>query len=514
MRRTEDLSLIRVRNLKNVMYQLEDYEFLRLKKMIVAECDELEFLVDKRAARSHYASPLSEGPGRGPTTRVYWGQAFPCQFNWQEAAPKTRTRDLWSHGNNVLPLRQGSPSEFLVDTPGNWILATSFWELKILHLSMLPNLKQIWHGKRPIFLQLDNLKEINISFCHKLTYVFPMSMAKGLKHLQSIEILECREMEGIFYKNKVDDKTDDNAIDWNCIRNLHLHSLPNLIGFMVQKDTTDQCGVHDDQFSNEDVATNQPFTNDENCISTAPSSISQGEIMQTNVSNKQVSLINEDVIGHTEMHCAFSSRLMKKRLEGLEKLKIAFCDALKVIFSFNENHLGTSGVLKSLKELELFGLRNLMHIWFQIPPNITGFQNLQLLVLFECYNSYLFSPQVAKLLVQLKKIQITRREKMEEIVLQESDKEVEATMDEIVFPQLKALELQYMPNLRIFYGGTYAIKLPLLESLKLNQCNKMESFSYGSLSTPMLERAQINGSSYSLVANLNATIKRLKTDKL
>ncbi|XP_065857724.1 uncharacterized protein [Euphorbia lathyris] len=43
MRRTEALSLIRVRNLKNVMYQLEDYEFLQLKKMLVTECDELEY---------------------------------------------------------------------------------------------------------------------------------------------------------------------------------------------------------------------------------------------------------------------------------------------------------------------------------------------------------------------------------------------------------------------------------------------------------------------------------------
>lgn len=80
-------------------------------------------------------------------------------------------------------------------------------------------------------------------------------------------------------------------------------------------------------------------------------------------------------------------------------------------------------------------------------------------------------------------------------------------MDEIVFPKLRDLELQYMPSLAFFHGGIYAIEMPLLSFLKLNECSKMECFSNGSLHIPMLERVQINGSLYSLTEDLNATMK-------
>lgn len=111
------------------------------------------------------------------------------------------------------------------------------------------------------------------------------------------------------------------------------------------------------------------------------------------------------------MYRAFSSEMMENGLECLKILKIAFCDALRVIFSFEENR-ATSRVLSSLEVLELHGMRNLVHILFQVPPNIDIFQNLQLLVLSECHNLYVVLPRVAKLIVQLQKIQISRCEKM------------------------------------------------------------------------------------------------------
>ncbi|XP_065852398.1 uncharacterized protein [Euphorbia lathyris] len=439
MRRTGHLSLTRVKNLKNLVHQLEDYHFPWLNEMIITECDELEYLIDIR--------------------------------------------------ENCIPF-------------------SLFWELKTLHLSMLSSLKEIWRG--PHIGWFQNLRQINIRFCHKLKYVFPMSMASELRNLHSIEILDCDEMEGIF-KTEVDDYLNG----FYCLEELYLYSLPKLVGFLVEKDCT-KVGAYED--TKQSLTMNEVVSNGRNLegqisrfgVNSRPTSISKWKNkLLLSTQNKQVSLIkNTDVISHMEMNCAFSSKLLvKKRLENLKKLKIAFCDAIKVIFSCKDKH-GAIGVLNSLKELELFGLRNLVHIWFQVPSETTAFWNLQLLVLVDCHNLYLFSPGVANLLVQLQEVQISRCEKMEEIVLNENKRN--CSTDKIIFHQLRALELQYMSSLRIFYGGICAIELPLLESLKLNQCNKMESFSYGSLYTPKLDGIQINGRSYSSGRDLNATMEWLK----
>ncbi|XP_065857230.1 uncharacterized protein [Euphorbia lathyris] len=467
MNRTEDLSLTRVRNLKNVIDQLEDNDFLRLKRMIISECDELEYVAD--------------------TTK-----------------------------KTIL-----SEDDYL------------FRKLECLHLSMLPNLKEICHGRWTTFRWLPNLSHISIRFCHKLKYIFPLSIVRGAI-LKSIEILDCNEIEGIFFE----DEEDNIPHRLGSIENLDLHSLPMLISLLVQKDNmiNGVCADINESLTNNKIVSNYvegPISTSDGCSEPSPTSkstsifnesyndeeelicapststrgakLQKSDIQQLN-SQKQVSVIeNKDVIGHVKMSGAFPSKLSEKWLQNLKRLKIAFCDSIKVVFWFEENY-ASSKAFNCLKELELYGLQNLVHIWFHIPPKISSFHNLQLLVLSECPNSYLFSSRVAKLLVQLQKIYISRCEKMEEIVAIDEIK----IKDKIVLPRLKLLELEHMPNLMIFFFGINRIELPSLKSLKLNQCNKMKLFSYGSLRTPMLENIEINGSLYSSVGDLNATIMGAK----
>ncbi|XP_065857221.1 uncharacterized protein [Euphorbia lathyris] len=465
MSRTEDLNLTRVRNLKNVIYQLEQNDFSQLKKMIISECDELEYVVD------------------------------------------TTKKKIMSGGDYL------------------------FRKLECLHLSMLCNLREICHERWTNFRWLRNLIHISIRFCHKLKYVFPLSIVRG-SILKSIEILDCNEIEGIFYEDE-----DGIPLTKCSIEELDLHSLPRLISLLVHKDNTIN-EVHDDikesltankvglSYAEGSVSTcdgyskpsptnkgksilNESCNDDKELICAPSTSTSRAKRQKSDTQqlnfHKQVSVIkSKDIIDHMMMYTTFPSNLAGKRLQNLKRIKIAFCDAVKVVFWFEENYAG-SKAFNSLKELQLYGLRNLVHIWFHIPPKVTSFQNLQLLVLSECSNLYVFSSRVAKLLVQLQKIYISRCEKLEEIVVEDDDNEVKG---KIVFPQLKLIELQHIPNLMIFFSGIDDIELPLLASLKLNQCNKMKAF-YGSLRTPMLERIEINGSLYSFMGGgLNATMRR------
>lgn len=326
-------------------------------------------------------------------------------------------------------------------------------------------------------------------------------------------------MEGIFYRNEVDDNT--NGIYF--VEELYLYSLQKFVGFLVQKDSNTD-GIHVDVdhslrrfevVSNNEASTSasngnfRPFSTNES-ISRFNEDCSNNDEHQQFVSDKQVLLVKDkDILIHSEMHCAFSPEVMNERLVKLRKLRIAFCDALEVIFLFEARYPANVRILNTLEELELYGLQNLKHIWYQIPQNAIVFRMLQLLTLSECQNSYLLTITMAKLLVRLRKIQISRCEKMEEIVARDGEKEVEENMDETILPRLKVLELKQMSNLKIFCRANHAIELPLLEYLKLNECNKMECFSYGSFETPMLEKVGIDGRWYPLVENLNAALMRL-----
>lgn len=177
---TEKLILTRVTNLKNVIYQLEDCDLPLLKKLLISECDELEYVID--------------------------------------TTPKP-----------ILPKYY------------------SFCKLtKDLHLSMLPNLKGIWCGNWTNFRCFENLSHISIRFCHKLKYGFPLSIVRGWTLLKSVEVLDCNEMVAIFYE----DEEDGIPLMLGSIEKLDLHSLPNLIGILINKDNT--ITVHD--------ATNQSLT--------------------------------------------------------------------------------------------------------------------------------------------------------------------------------------------------------------------------------------------------------------
>ncbi|XP_050228112.1 disease resistance protein At4g27190-like [Mercurialis annua] len=49
-----------------------------------------------------------------------------------------------------------------------------------------------------------NLRVIKVQLCCKLRYVFPLSVARGLRHLESLDIYKCDEMEVIFYREEED----------------------------------------------------------------------------------------------------------------------------------------------------------------------------------------------------------------------------------------------------------------------------------------------------------------------
>ena len=136
-----------------------------------------------------------------------------------------------------------------------------------------------------------------------------------------------------------------------------------------------------------------------------------------------------DINNPSKIQSLFPSHIIE-RLKNLESIVLEDCQLLEVIFQLEELNLEESqvaSVLDQLRELNLYNLSKLMHIWKKGPKRIRGFGNLRLLVVWECNSlTYLFSPSIAKLLVMLEEIQVTKCIKIEEILIRAREEEKDA----------------------------------------------------------------------------------------
>ncbi|TXG71321.1 hypothetical protein EZV62_006256 [Acer yangbiense] len=141
-------------------------------------------------------------------------------------------------------------------------------------------------------------------------------------------------------------------------------------------------------------------------------------------------------------------------------------------------------VIQNLKRLRLFLCGNLTSLMLSTMT----FKNLTTLEVDKCGGLLnLMAPSVAKSLVQLTRMDITDCEMIEEIITRKEDEAV----NQIIFSRLEYLGLNCLPNLTIFYSGSWTIEFPSLQKVVVNQCPNMKLFSRGVLSTPRLHTLQI-----------------------
>uniref|UniRef100_F6H631 Uncharacterized protein n=1 Tax=Vitis vinifera TaxID=29760 RepID=F6H631_VITVI len=159
---------------------------------------------------------------------------------------------------------------------------------------------------------------------------------------------------------------------------------------------------------------------------------------------------------------------MLQILHNLEVLNVGRCSSVNEVFQLEgldeENQAKRLG---RLREIELYDLPGLTHLWkenskpgldlqgleslvvrhcvslINLVPSSVSFQNLATLDVQSCGSlRSLISPSVAKSLVKLKTLKIGGSDMMEEVVANEGG---EAT-DEITFYKLQHMELLYLPT--------------------------------------------------------------------
>ncbi|PPD68844.1 hypothetical protein GOBAR_DD34271 [Gossypium barbadense] len=115
----------------------------------------------------------------------------------------------------------------------------------------------------------------------------------------------------------------------------------------------------------------------------------------------------------------------------------------------------------------------------------------------------------AQCLEQLVTLKRDGCQKMREVIASDGD---ETTYDEIIFKELKCLELYDLQNLKSFCSGNYTLKFPSLDELYVSKCPAMENFCNGALSTPKLQVVQTRRD-VRRCWDLNATIEQLNKEE-
>ncbi|KAK1303502.1 Disease resistance protein [Acorus calamus] len=169
------------------------------------------------------------------------------------------------------------------------------------------------------------------------------------------------------------------------------------------------------------------------------------------------------------------SLTLAQRLERLEVIDIWGCE-------------GMEGLV-SLEDDEEEGEPNSTSLSRSVVPPSPVFCNLRVLVISRCGGLFtLVSVGLAKGLVQLEKLKISKCHTMEVIILR-GEEEVES---DNLFPSLVEIELEGLPNLTSFFsdGGSLAptsLSLSSLKHVEVKDCPQLKKLPLGPQSSPKLE---------------------------
>ncbi|KAF3965221.1 hypothetical protein CMV_010569 [Castanea mollissima] len=178
LQKSEILELREVKNLKNILYELDQKGFQCLNVLRVRHSKDVEYVIDTTSNQSP-----------------------------QSAFPILESLEL----SHLVELKE------------------------ICHgLSKRSSLKNVRSDSQLAFF--GNLKSLWLSKCSRLKNVFSLSIARGLVKLQKLEIERCDCMEEIFLKEGEEDEMAFDRIKFPQLTSIRISCLPKLIGFCTAGD--------------------------------------------------------------------------------------------------------------------------------------------------------------------------------------------------------------------------------------------------------------------------------------
>ncbi|GLT95663.1 hypothetical protein SLE2022_133310 [Rubroshorea leprosula] len=453
-------------------------------------------------------------------------------------------------------------------------------EIPVLEVLWLYSIKiqQIWHCELtsvPSFAQ--NLRELVVTDCDNLRYLFTSSMVKVFTQLEKLEIYGCKAMEVVILMEGLEEEeeermcqttleqTEATKLVFPQVKCLKLGRLQKFKSFFSQMHIIEWPSLK--RMHVWACHKVQIFASTFPCINTAdrnnqPESCTQHPLFWINQDtfpsleelklgwNDNIKEIwhgqhPEEYFGKlkvVELSCFpkisnFLPPFFFQSLPSLEKLVVRDT-FFNEVFQCEEVGVEEKPSIcgrTPLCELRLSKLHELTHLWKEesqiesifsnlktlevqecsrlknlVPSNV-HFNNLQTLEVSKCHGLVnLVRYSTAKSLVQLKTMQVTECETIEEIVVCLGDD----VKDGIILSKLKYLQLEGLPRLASFCSGVCNFEFPDLEVVIVRECPNMQIFSNGELSTPKLAKLkEYREDEGCWEGNLNSTIQQVFKEK-
>ncbi|XP_039059189.1 uncharacterized protein LOC120202903 isoform X3 [Hibiscus syriacus] len=370
---------------------------------------------------------------------------------------------------------------------------TLFPKLEKLKLSSI-SMERIWIPQS--FCSAQNLTSLIIEGCANLKHVLSDSMAEYLQQLKSLEISRCKRIREIISMKEAS-RNRALLICFSRLKSLKLKGLEKLIGFCHEDYTVEFPALK--------------IIEIENCPELKGfihKSMSRDFPTDFVLFNKTVAFPNLRKIKISHLRNVkriWCNQLHAGSFSNLKELKVEYCDALLNIFPFliwkvfqkleiltitdcaslkevfqlqvpGSDIEETNVVSSQLREVNLFRLPKLRHVWNKDLSGILSFENLRKVYVWKCWSlKTLFSFSIAKRLLQLESL-IVDNCGVEEIV-SEIDGGVEHEI-RFEFNQLSYLKLWKLPNLVCFYPGMHKTVWPALKKLSTYWCGKIKIFGH------------------------------------
>ena len=105
-------------------------------------------------------------------------------------------------------------------------------ELNTINIEGLPSLRHIWSKNPCGIVRFHNLKQLWVSYCNSLRFLFLPSMVQSLSQLRELKVLHCEKMEAILME---EEGLRAETLVFPMLTNLVLRSLESLTCFSRRK---------------------------------------------------------------------------------------------------------------------------------------------------------------------------------------------------------------------------------------------------------------------------------------
>nr|XP_027187934.1 uncharacterized protein LOC101501248 isoform X2 [Cicer arietinum] len=411
-----------------------------------------------------------------------------------------------------LLIRDSKGIECLVDTCLINV-GTLFCKLHWLRIEHMEHLGALYNGRRmPLGGHFENLEDLYISNCPKLTCLFTLAVAQNLAQLEKLEVLSCPALKHILIDDDDDDSEEISAYDHRLLfpklKKLHVrecgmleyiipitlaqglvqlesieivcnHKLKYIFGQSTHKDGQNQNELKIELLALEELTlVLLPNINSiclEDCYLMWPSLCqfnlqNCGEFFMVSI-NTCMALHNNQIINEAS----------RQIVQNIKEVRVNNCE-LEGIFQLAGLSIdGEKNPLTSC--LEMLYLENLPQLRYVCKSDVVEstnlqFQNLQQMEICGCRRlKFIFSSCMAGGLPQLKALKIEKCNQLDQIV---EDIGTEVPLGSFGFPSLIRLTLISCPMLGSLFTASTAKTLTSLEELTIHDCHGLKQLlTYG-----------------------------------